>query len=63
VQQILAVEDFLTFKKLMAKRNAELNAEALKVMLEKEKEALFKKAEEERLKKEAEDKKKKEIED
>jgi hypothetical protein len=29
----MAVEDFLTFKKLMAKRNAELNAEALKMML------------------------------
>ena len=63
VQQILAVEDFLTFKKLMAKRNAELNAEALKMMLQKEKDALMKKAEEERIKKEAEEKKKKEIED
>jgi hypothetical protein len=29
----MAVEDFLIFKKLMAKRNAELNAEALKMML------------------------------
>ena len=29
----MAVEDFVSFKKLMAKRNAELNAEALKVML------------------------------
>ena len=49
------MEDFLTFKKLMAKRNAELNAEALKMMLQKEKDALMKKAEEERIKKEAEE--------
>lgn len=43
VGQIMAVEDFLTFKKLMAKRNAELNAETLKMMLQKEKENLLKK--------------------
>ena len=59
----MAVEDFLIFKKLMAKRNAELNAEALKMMLQKEKENLLKKEQEERLKIEAEEKKKKENED
>ena len=59
----MAVEDFLTFKKLMAKRNAELNAEALKMMLQKEKENLIKKEQEEKLKREAEEKRRKEIED
>jgi len=32
----MAVENFLAFRKLMIKRNSELNEEALKLMLEKE---------------------------
>jgi hypothetical protein len=36
VDQIAAVDNFLAFKKLMIKRNTELNEEALKMMLEKE---------------------------
>ena len=36
VNQIMAVEDFIAFKKLMTKRNAELNQEALRIMLKKE---------------------------
>jgi hypothetical protein len=32
----MAVEDFIAFKKLMTKRNAELNEEALRIMLKKE---------------------------
>ena len=59
----MAVEDFVSFKKLMAKRNAELNAEALKVMLQKERENLLKKEQEEKLKREGEEKKLKELED
>lgn len=31
-----AVDNFMAFKKLMIKRNSELNEEALKMMLEKE---------------------------
>ena len=41
VYQILAVDDFLAFKKLMIKRNTELNEEALKVMLQREKQQLL----------------------
>ena len=37
VNQILAVDNFVAFKKLMLRRNSELNEEALKGMLEKEK--------------------------
>ena len=33
VNQIMAVENFVAFKKLMIKRNTELNEEALKMML------------------------------
>ena len=62
VHQILAVDDFPTFKRMMVKRNTELNAEALKLMLEKEKEAVIKKQEEERNKKEEEERKKRELE-
>jgi The ARF-like 2 binding protein BART len=40
VHQVMAVEDFLIFKQLMIKRNTELNQEALKMMLEKEKQQL-----------------------
>lgn len=36
VSQIMAVENFVSFKKLMIKRNTELNEEALKMMLQKE---------------------------
>lgn len=56
VSQIMAVENFISFKKLMIKRNTELNEEALKMMLQKEQEQLRKKAaeEEERKRKEAE---------
>jgi The ARF-like 2 binding protein BART len=36
VTQIMAVENFMSFKKLMIKRNTELNEEALKMMLQKE---------------------------
>jgi len=32
----MSVEDFIAFKKLMMKRNTELNEEALKIMLKKE---------------------------
>jgi uncharacterized protein YneF (UPF0154 family) len=32
----MAVENFISFKKLMIKRNTELNEEALKMMLQKE---------------------------
>ena len=41
VGQIMAVENFIAFKKLMIKRNTELNEEALKMMLQKEKEQLL----------------------
>lgn len=33
LDQIMAVDDFEAFKKLMIKRNSELNEEALKLML------------------------------
>ncbi len=33
VGQIMAVENFMAFRKLMIKRNTELNEEALKMML------------------------------
>jgi uncharacterized protein YneF (UPF0154 family) len=33
----MAVDNFVAFKKLMIKRNTELNEEALKMMLQKEK--------------------------
>lgn len=36
VDQITAVENFIAFKKLMIRRNTELNEEALKMMLLKE---------------------------
>ncbi len=36
----MSVENFLSFRKMMIRRNTELNEEALKVMLEKEKQAL-----------------------
>lgn len=60
VQQIMAVENFVSFKKLMIKRNTELNEEALKMMLQKEKQRVEEKhrQEEEKKKKEEEDKKK-----
>jgi hypothetical protein len=32
----VAVDDFIAFKRLMAKRNGDLNEEALKIMLKKE---------------------------
>jgi uncharacterized UPF0160 family protein len=50
VNQILAVENFVAFKKLMVKRNTELNEEALKFMLQKEKQQMIEKqrAEDER---------------
>ena len=60
VSQIMAVENFVSFKKLMIKRNTELNEEALKMMLQKEQEQLKKKAaEEEKKRVEAEAAKKK----
>lgn len=37
VHQIMAVDNFLAFKKLMIKRNTELNEEAIKMLLQKEK--------------------------
>ena len=36
VDQITAVDNFLAFKKLMIRRNTELNEEALTMMLQKE---------------------------
>ncbi len=52
----MAVENFISFKKLMIKRNTELNEEALKMMLQKEQQILKQKAaEEERKAKEAAD--------
>ena len=36
VNQILAVDNFVQFKKLMIKRNSEMNEEALKWMMKKE---------------------------
>jgi hypothetical protein len=36
VDQITAVDNFIAFKKLMLRRNSELNEEALKMMLHKE---------------------------
>lgn len=36
VDQLTAVDNFVAFKKLMIKRNTELNEEALKIMLKKE---------------------------
>ncbi len=41
VNQIMAVENFIAFKKLMIKRNTELNEEALKMMLQKEKQQII----------------------
>ena len=41
VSQIMAVENFVAFKKLMIKRNTELNEEALKMMLQKEKQQII----------------------
>ena len=38
VDQITAVENFMAFKKLLIRRNTELNEEALKMMLLKEQE-------------------------
>lgn len=32
VEQILAVDDFLSFKKMMLKRNLELNVQAMSMM-------------------------------
>ena len=67
VSQIMAVESFVSFKKLMIKRNTEMNEEALKMMLQKEQEVLRKKAaleEEERKKREDEEaRKRKEAEE
>jgi hypothetical protein len=37
----LAVDNFVAFKKLMSRRNTELNQEALRAMLEKEKQQLL----------------------
>ena len=42
VDQIMAVDNFLAFKRLMAKRNAELNEQALRMLHNKE---LYKKNE------------------
>lgn len=39
VDQIVAVDNFLAFKKLMQKRNAELNQQAMKLIMKKQKEA------------------------
>jgi hypothetical protein len=36
VDQIVAVDNFVAFKKLMCKRNAELNQQAMKMMAAKE---------------------------
>jgi hypothetical protein len=36
VDQIAAVDNFIAFKKLMLRRNSELNEESLKLMLKKE---------------------------
>jgi hypothetical protein len=36
VDQIMAVDSFESFKKMMIKRNSELNNEALRIMLKKE---------------------------
>lgn len=36
VDQIMSVDDFVAFKKLMMKKNSELNQEALKIMLKNE---------------------------
>ncbi len=38
----MAVENFVAFKRLMIKRNTELNEEAIKMMLEKERQQLQK---------------------
>ena len=38
VDQIVAVDNFVAFKKLMCKRNAELNSQAMKLMEKKEEE-------------------------
>ena len=35
VDQIVAVDNFVAFKKLMCKRNTELNEQAMKMLLEK----------------------------
>ena len=40
VDQISAVDNFMAFKKLMLKRNSELNEEALRMMLEKEQKSI-----------------------
>ena len=40
VDQITAVDNFLAFKKLMIRRNNELNEEALKMMLQKEQQSI-----------------------
>lgn len=44
VDQIVAVDNFVAFKKLMCKRNAELNQQAMKLMESKEEEKKEKKA-------------------
>ena len=36
VDQIVAVDSFVAFKKLMCKRNAELNTQAMKMLVEKQ---------------------------
>lgn len=36
VDQITSVDDFMAFKKLMIKKNNDLNQEALKIMMKKE---------------------------
>ena len=36
VDQIVAVDNFVAFKKLMCKRNTELNEQAMKMLLEKQ---------------------------
>ena len=52
VDQIVAVDNFVAFKKLMCKRNAELNQQAMKMMEDKEEKKQEKKASKEELEKE-----------
>ena len=40
VDQITAVDNFIAFKKLMIRRNTELNEEALTMMLQKESQSI-----------------------
>jgi The ARF-like 2 binding protein BART len=40
VDQITAVDNFIAFKKLMIRRNTELNQEALSMMLKKEQQSI-----------------------